>query len=173
MIRTKSNKLRLFLKHITDVLNIGSKETWYTLLQIHHIDLLKEGNDWDYFGPNISIKKTADWSILWPESDDTAWLVVAMSPPKLHHLREIVPFNSVDSAVQSTLHTGKWCAINLVTANTEYVHPVLTVWIYSVWLLGLFFLHKNSWLTGNDFPVTVQLPFKVFLQNSFHHKTEI
>jgi hypothetical protein len=109
VIKTKSNKLQLFLKQITDGLNIGSKETWYPLLQIHHIALLKEGNDWNCFGPNTSLKSTG-----------------------------------LDCAVQSTLHPGKWCAINLVTAYTEYVSAVLTVWISSVWLLGLLFLHKDS-----------------------------
>jgi hypothetical protein len=125
-------------------LNIFFKETWYPLLQKHHIHLPKEGNDWVYFEQNTSLRGLqTGLFILWPESDDAAWLVVAVSPPKLHHLRETVPFICVDSAVQSTLHTGNWCAINLVTPYTEYVPTVFTVWICSVWLFGLYFFIRT------------------------------
>lgn len=53
-------ELQLSLKQITDGLNIGFKETWYPLLQIHHIDLPKKGNDWVYFEQKYKFKRTAD-----------------------------------------------------------------------------------------------------------------
>lgn len=80
--------------------------------------------------------------ILWPESDDAAWLVGVVSPPKLHHPRE-TSLNLCGLCSTSALHTGNWCAINLVTAYTEYVPTVLTVWICSVWLLGLYFFIRT------------------------------
>jgi hypothetical protein len=142
VIKPKSTELQISLKQITDSLNIGFKETCYPLLQIHHIDLPKKGNDWVYFEQNTSLRGLqSGLFILWPESDDAAWLVLSV------HLSFVISEklfpSSLDYTLQSALNTGNWCAINLVIAYTEYVPTVLTVWICSVWLLGLYFFIKT------------------------------
>jgi hypothetical protein len=56
--------------------------------------------------------------------------------------------------------------LHRVCSNSAYCMDLFCV------VVGFIFLHQDSWLTDNYFPVTVQLPFEVFLHNSFQHKIE-